>query len=590
MEANKIKKDYFLGQFEPVLSCKNSVKTVGYKIGSMVFLGRHKEARLLDNEYGDKLSLDDQILSRFHLGLSYTRTSEYKLAKQIFEQNLKLEKNKKLTAISRFYIYHGLAFFEFFFSQHQSSQDYAEKAYAQLLKLKTRLPLLEVLSLDLQAHNLLRLGYIQQGLEQSKKSLRISRQYKLKNFEAAIQISHAIHTSEYSLDLGEQISNLLSLFNGLDPKDDYSRSDLLLQISKLHILAGEYDKSREFLTQNFDVIYKHENKRQVANLNTIMAHLLYLKGQAYEALALCKVARANLDDKTDSSLVLAILGLELKILDFLNKDTSEQEKLLSVVSKKIDKYLNKRIQNRLEKSSLRFNYGQDPLGDLLDEIKNKPTEETLRKIISHGFLRFVAQYFDLKPGQKYIIVCHKINSLILADGEGIEVVNARISRTSLKILECLKSGKHTKEQLIQKVWNYSYDPLRHDSLIYTAMARLRKHIHSRGQWIVNENNDYYLLSDVKIIIYSPNKKKSNLEKFVATPKPPTEIALDEQDLNYRQLETLRSEWGPISVSEYAVRWEVTNMTALRDLRGLCQQGYFVIRGRGRATRYYRLSH
>ncbi len=61
------------------------------------------------------------------------------------------------------------------------------------------------------------------------------------------------------------------------------------------------------------------------------------------------------------------------------------------------------------------------------------------------------------------------------------------------------------------------------------------------------------------------------------------------DLNYRQIQTIKDkQLDNISVKNYSDEFEVTTMTALRDLKKLCEMGYLKKTGRARSTRYMKL--
>src|SRR5690606_820112 len=118
----------------------------------------------------------------------------------------------------------------------------------------------------------------------------------------------------------------------------------------------------------------------------------------------------------------------------------------------------------------------------------------------------------------------------------------------------------------EKVWGYQYDPLRHDSLVYTNIARLRKILGQYKEWIVSDENIYYFSTEIQIFVdefVTPKLEKKNQE----------ELSFSEVEFNHRQLETLKKfKNKPLSVSDYGEQWSVTRMTALRDLKTLCELG------------------
>lgn len=576
------KNGYLNGDYKTAASAKTNVKTVSYKIGALVFTGQHRAARALFDEFSEVFSDEQQVQSNFHMALSYTRTSEYIRAQQFLLKNLRWARaNSSGSEISNFYVYQGLSFFKFFFSKHKKSQRYAEKGYRHLMKMSSPPPLLLALSLDIQGHNLIQMGSIQRGLSSLKKAIEVCEEHDLKNLSSEISISRVIYQSDYELGIQEQIQKLENTLSSVQYENDYSRSELVLQISKLRFLSGQFQHAKEFLTSHYHLIYENENKRKIAKLNTLLAQILYQNGQFLEALSLTHVASQNLDASTDASLILPVLGVKAKILAQLGGDVSKEQEAIESVFQQVDRKTNKRIQMRAASSTLEPELTiEDPFGDLLDMVHVKKPE-ALDQIVKYGIWGLLPRYYKLKPGMRYLIVLGSIDFVVAIDSSGVHPLPAKFSKNQLKLLTTLLAGTSSKEILVKTVWGYNYDPLRHDPLIYSSIARIRKELGDFKDWLVADEEGYRIQAGISLVFPDQVKKPIKTSKI-------NEPDFDSIELSYnhRQIQTIQK-WPERfwSVSEYAEKWSVTRMTALRDLKKLVESGQATSVGRGKATRY-----
>lgn len=572
------KVDYLKGRYDKAGNQKTSISTVAYKIGGLVFTGQHQQARVLFESFSSKLSLSDLVVARFHMGLSYTRTSEYQRAEGYFNENKKVAEDQNIQGIAGFYAYQGLSFYKFFFSAHSDSQLFAEKGYASLLLLESAPPLLLGLSLDIQGHNKIQMGEVHKGLKLLKEALRITKENELKELHSEIQISYLIYQSDFDTDLAKQIQALKKHLKKTDNQNDYSSSELVLQISKLLFLKGDFQSANEFIKTHFDFVYQNQNKRKIATLNTLMAQLMIHRGQSLEALSILNVAENYLNQNIDRSLFLPLLGLKISVLKQLKRNPSKEIQLSNELLVNLDRTINRKIQDRHFGEIKSRRIGEDQMGDLFDQV-SKRNKGALKGILKYQIHILLFPFFDLKPGKKYIIACEQEETTLLIDHDGITNTGKPLSRLQLKLLNLLSEEAASKEKIIQEIWGYNYDILRHDPLIYTTMGRLRKALGNKRKWLYSDDQKYYLDEEVNLVFSEPIK--SSPQK-VASKKNPVF-----KNLNYRQIQFLsESDPTPLSVSEYGDKWQVTRMTALRDLKDLVEKNLLQRVGRGKSTRYF----
>lgn len=571
---------YYLGLYEEAASCVLNRTNAPYILASLCFRGEHDQARRIYKEYRRDLSLQELVFTGFHLGLSYTRTSEYDLAQKTFIDSWKLRHHPLLSPIEKFFIYQGLSFFRFFFSRHYSSLLFAKKALGELSKAETEVPLLKALVNDLMAHNYFQLGRPAKGESFLIKANNIAKKNKFPQLREEFEASLIIYKSSFDPHIEKNISDLKKLLKRTSESNDYTSSELVLQISKLKFLKGDYKKANDFLIQNFNTIYKKDNKRKVAKLNTLLAQLLLPRGQRIEALSLLKVAKSNLDKSIDGHLLAPILGLEISILESLNQDFSEQRKELAFILKKTDKGLLHQIQARSFNGQPLYNE-EDRIGILFDQASMGKVE-AIDDILEYQILHLIPRLAKGLQKKRAIILHPKSLGLFLIHEDRIVFCEGKLSKSQINFLDYLIAKPRTKEELVVQIWGYDeYDPIRHDHLVYTMVRRLRKQLGPYSEWIFSSGEDSYSIDrDVQFIrsLFSdlPDQRKASSAKEQELPV----------DLNFRQVQLLEGAFDrPFSAGEVAEYFKITRMTSYRDLDELVSKGLLVKRGKSRGTRY-----
>lgn len=522
-------------------------------------------------------------MTHFHLGVSYTRTSDYKTAQAFFD---KYQTTRgRLTPLSEFYVNQGRAFFDFFFSQHRRSQESSLKAHQSLLKMKNPPPFVLWMSLDIQGHNHIQLGEIHVGLKMFQAAGEVAKKSKLKNLADESHLSYEYYKAEFAADIVSSLDRLQKLFQKTSVENDYSKSQIMLQIAKLLLLKGEFRAAQDFLSANFNWIYQNENKRKVAHMNTLLARLLFVRGQFIEALGIIKVAQSHLSVEIDKALLMPILGLEGRILRAMNQDDGAVQKQIQSFAKSIDNFLRHRIQQRQLGHAFSAVRGQDEIGDLIDEATQHLSADLLSQILEKQLLGILPEILKIDTFRPTLVMTELKDKFLILDSDQILVLEERLSKSLQKVLVLLSQGPQSKQTLIEKIWGYDYHPLRHDPVVYSTFVRLRKILGKKAFWIQNDEQYYYLHSGVRIV--DRTVREIPVPTKTAFPSTASNLAETQRQLNFRQLESLESIRNFIGVGEYAKKWKVTKMTALRDLRGLADLGYLQISGKGRATRYFR---
>lgn len=581
-EASKF---YYLADYKSAAEANVSLASAPYVLGAMCFRGEHEKARGIFRSYENKFSISYLIFARFHLGISYTRTSEYKHAESLFVLNWKSRHHPSLGAREKFLIYQGLSFYKFFFSQHESSLAFAKRANSFCRQIKTQAALFGALVNELIAHNYYQLGRPVKGEGFLKKAIELTRDSNLKVLEQQFEASFLIYSSQFELDIFRNIEKLKKLLSQTPDENDYTCSELVLQIAKLLLLGGRYKESNDYLIQNFNFIFKNDNKRKVSKLNTLLAQLMIPRGQHIEALSLLRVAKQNLDEIVDISLLAPVLGLEIKILKFLGQNFEEQEKKLKLISSKSDKSIINQINSRNPNSQASINT-EDPLGVVFHRAVHRDVN-SLNDIIENGLYYLVGHYFDNITSKRVIFVHPKNEGVFFMDEDEIIFSKKSFSKNQAKLLSLLNERKISKSEIIQSVWGYeNYDPIRHDHLVYTLVRRLRGIFGTKRDWIRSTGEDEYYIDQDTQFIQLAGRRESSTVRHVNQEVTLTEEMTAFEDLNFRQIQIVEGIFEmDFSAGDAAAFFNVNRMTAYRDLNELVEKGFLIKRGRNRGTRY-----
>ncbi|PIP94029.1 MAG: hypothetical protein COW00_10615 [Bdellovibrio sp. CG12_big_fil_rev_8_21_14_0_65_39_13] len=560
---------FYQGRYKEVLKEAKDIDVLPHLIGAHSFLGQMEEATGYFQTRSQSLQQSQLIEARFYLALGFVRISEYKKARVLLGANLKL-KRKESSPLSLFFIYQGLAFYRYFCGRWDIGLESAELAFQSALE--SEFDYGKVLSSDLRGHLLVQVQNVDDGLRNLKQAHELAVLIKNKAIADATEISLLTYEAEFGFHSQQMIHKLENKLKDLEESDTYTRSTLLLELARQQMLRGQVSIVKKYLDEASYLIYMYRQRRQEAILNMRWSYLHYISGDYYQALSFVQSAMKSLDLQVDHILELAILGLELKIVTRLNI-ASRQSELVHELAQKNTHFggnIHKRILHRFDKK--RFPENPSLMGDRLAQlIDQKNSDELIRK----NYLLFLYDLHKVKPKQKTIYLDLIPHHHFLFDRGQISACKS-LTPLLRKIIEQLALQKGSKEELISLVWGYQYDPLRHDSLIYTTIVNLRKWLGPFSHWVETTESGYSFQNDIHF--------KSGLKKLKNA--LPVEIA-PQTNLNFRQVLFLKQlkKGHFVNVHEYEKFFHVSEITACRDLAMLHREGYLLKMGRARATRY-----
>lgn len=341
----------------------------------------------------------------------------------------------------------------------------------------------------------------------------------------------------------------------------YSRSTLLLELSRVTALQGRVSKAHEYLNQASRIIYENRHKRYSSYLNFRYAYHAYLSGKFEEALNLLSAAQTNLDERVDRLLQIKILDLEQKVRLHAGVELEDCHLIESAkikLSKESGNFIATRILARKfpHLQSTAVGRGEDPIGDLIDR-------GDMVSLINAGILTPIRETLGIPSGEKLIVLNVLRDTSLIVDKADIRVMNG-MTKQLQAILLALSSGAHSKEQLIWKVWGYMrYDPLRHDPPLFQAIARLRNLMNPQKDWVLNTDEGYALSEGVGILMS---------EDFRQRVKPLTEKEPENDDVSLMvgmsRLQLARRAFGTkvFTTQQYKDVLGVSKATACRDIK------------------------
>jgi tetratricopeptide (TPR) repeat protein len=569
-EVIEITGRYFLN---PISLHFHEVST--FQIGALVFLGELIEARTLFSkalEFGCPDSF--LITCRFFLGIGHVRYSQFREAEVLFAKNLWLMKKNRLLRASKFHALQGAAFFKLNRGQFVKCEAYALAAYQTAFEEEYLYG--QILALELLAISHCQMGKIRLGLHEFEKSLALVKNLGNGGIETALKVSLIRYRALYGVDMLNSEEEIRKALRELRPQDTYSKADLVLELARQLILRGKTSEAQSILDQTCELIYKHQNKRQTALFNHRYAHILFLKGENRGALTLLRTAMASLDSEFDSVILRQFQGF----VRLISGTPAPFENIINLPDS--------RIQGR-QLGIVDFDVikGEDPLGDLIDSLSQNGhlLIAELKRLRLHGL---IPRALGIGLSGSQIIFGPERGQLILIRTGDVTCIESGLTSPMKKLLTLLKcSHSRSKEFLIRQTWGYEYNPMIHDKLLYSTLAKLRGILAPYSYLIEWSQDGYRLASEVQLHDPFSSSKINDTQDVVIPSGIKKQFPTKFHQFNMRQLKALKQiERGEaLDVSSYAIKFRVSKMTACRDLTALASSGMVFKVGRARATKY-----
>ena len=597
-----IKQLFYRGQYPEVLQKAFSQASVPiendniiYIVGSLSFLGRIREAEAVCRAQFKDLSDLQKSYCYFFLGLGYTRRSQYSEAKKYFLRNRALQKRtqtagKKNDFEIQFLVQQGISFFLFFLGKFEKSIAWSERALSSAIAANDVWQ--RALAHDLLANNLIQNGRIHEALQHFDEAMTNSQFLKNTALASAIQISKLVFRCEYGIQLNESYDLLKKTYLTADLKDGFSRANLGLEYARQLTLRGDFSQGIQVLNDISSYIFQSQNRRQEARYNLRWAELNFLKSEAHSSLHFIRSGRRCLEF-VDYTYEMQFLGLEKKIYEQLLQQAAPEsltERLLQLTTK-FNNIKNNNILSRekiIAPQSHIVIETDDEIHSRLAKAEKSPAYAR-EVILETRYFTWLYRFFKLKRNERYVLLNLEPKSITFITPNGIFHRQNELSTLNYKILNVLSRGFTTKEELVKQVWGYNYDPLRHDSLIYSTFSSLRKIFIPDTQMIETSEMGYGLQAKlVNLLENRSNSAEAPSESFI---NPDYDISkLISHDLNARQIQIVQflDKNQFVSVRQIMKIFDTSEITANRDLRSLFQKKLVLRVGQGRSTQYTKM--
>lgn len=544
-----------------------------FLIAAFAFAGKWSEAERLFALRGPHLESADRGRARFALAIQGVRRSRFTKATAWLRENASDPSTKDAPETAQ-----GLAFYFFFLGRLDRAILWGRRALKRALARNDGY--IRLLALDLLGHSVAQSRGWSAASALFADAADLARRRGDSALLEAIRISVLLYEAEAGLRPATIVRELEDRLSKLKVQDTYSRGNLILELSRQMTLRGRWAEARAFLDREAPSIYAFENRRQEAMLQLRLAEISFRQGDAAATMHFLRSARRCLNLIADRLFELRVLGLEWKTESVLHgREPSRElsEKIKSLSAARPNK-LNAQILGRAGLGA-DVSAPDDPLHTLLSLRKND-RPRLLQELARQNYLGLWPFEAGLKPGTEAIVV-DEDGHVVTVSSRGVNRGEEPWPRQPLQILRRLSGGVAGKAELLRDIWGYDYDPLRHDSMIYAALAALRKWLGPEAAWLETAENGWRLREGLEF--RDGQNRGASPERAPSSFTPAPLFG----EFNHRQLKALKElgKRGFWDIRGYKKDFAVSTMTAWRDLQTLTAGGYLIRTGRGRATRY-----
>lgn len=623
--TSNLEKLFYAGQYNEVLAqtiedptFNIEAPTVQWIVGTLSMLGRSEEAAGFYRAYIHQLTPASQIFTRFYYGLAVCRERRMDAARRLFLENVnqvrasesewEREHGPQATERLKFFAYQGLAFFRY-------STGYYRQAFFWALKAVTASSAANYhhgscLAHEIYGHVQLQLGDVSAGMRNLEKALDKALKLGQGAWTQTFAASVRLYRATYGLKAAHEISaELVDSLAKCRYDDAYTKASLQIQLARNMTLTGDVIGAARMLEDSSSLVYRLDNPYLETNYNLCLAYVQFLRGNYSIALSIARNADARAKDRGYMPSRLRALGIQTQILERMGLFKERLAVLQEVrfLTTRTAGFIPRRIMQRRDFLSGAWKRGEDPLGDLIDDVVAN-RKDVVADILASGWLFLLRAVVGALPSQKMLVFDLESNSLTLLFEGHVVHREEGCSLLIKKLLIALSETQElSKEEITHALWAQSYNPLRHDTLIYGLIARTRKLLQPFADWIEVTETGYRLAEGV--VLRNGRHLMTEHEALpafaqvheperVTTPqnapsKLPTQsngdaaLSTGFAAFNLRQLEMLElaRKGEKIVPKEMLGRFEVSDATMTRDLAKLVESGLLRRCGAGRATFY-----
>lgn len=545
-------------------------------ICALALSGKHEQAESLWEAKKTKLNLQQKIHCCFHLSIAEIRKSNLRKAKYYLKLNLELDLKKQYPETSQ-----GIAFYFYYLGHYRRAIKIATKVYRQAIEAHDSY--LQTLSLDIIAHCKIQTGYLSQGLklfDEVKKIAQINSYEKLAFVVEIAKMNYSIEAGNFFSRGLEEIDYLQKQFKVVD---SYSEANIALLRARQNILIGDWEMAEDILNNSSQIIYGFENRRQEVHLHIRQADIAFRRNNLLMAQHFIRAARLCLPYILDKTFEIRILMMEHKLVKQDLEKASKLKKQIKLLFLQSPFFFDPIFCDSEICNELTLKFREvTPLTRDRNQFSNSEIDST-NELIRFNYLGLLPEFLGFNNLDVLYIMDNFMG--IIKSHKGVSLLPSKFSPMQRRILVYLNETKSaTKEALIKSLWNYTYDPFRHDAIVYAAILNLRKCLGINSSLLETSESGWRLKSTLKVIFQTyPKKIEKIVDEFPELPEV-------ENNLNYRQVKALiiATEGSFWTVAKYKAHFQISTMSAWRDLNSLVNLKKIYIRGHGKLTTYHLL--
>ena len=600
-------------------------------VGSLCFTGRLTEAEALyrQNRPEDPVAA---CASRYFLAIAHLRHNSGDSNRSWLEASALLIENIKAVRQAKrrendccsttiplldFYAAQGIGFTRYRSGRLKQALYWAEKA--QMAAVAADFLFGRVFSGDLLGHVRVNIGQVRRGFREFERITSLAEALGQGAIVQGIAATLAIYRARFGITTPEVADDeLKQRIAQCRFEDSYTLASLHLERACLSRLTGRTSDERASLDAAMPLIFSVKSPHLEAQLNIRLALPLLQSGNARQALDMMRHSLTEIQPN-DIAIALKLHGIEYRSLLALGK-LSDAEAVLAEINRltrRSGQRVALRVLNRAndvyQSDAMR---GDDPLGDLIDESRRRPKTDQLSElrrkcanIIASGWTGLLYETLKLPLNSAALVFDLEYGALTLFDHGDVVHLSGGISTLGRRFVEALATGPKSKEQLIASVWQLRYHPLKHDSLIYALVAKLRRTLGLRSDWIQATEDGYRLPANASVLstsiesnaTFAVAHQSTHESSYGLILESPRSIAVSSADsngvmkphsamqppLNQRQIAILRvlNRGEYFDVQRGMTEFGASDATISRDLTQLLSLGLVERIGKGRATKY-----
>lgn len=554
------------------------VADVPWIIGALTFVGRLLDADALLERYQAQMSVNDLVVARFYCAVATCRHGKDAAARAHLRANLQ-SLSECSDPFARFFIYQGVAFYRYATGDLLKAKKAVDRA--QHYAVTSQQLYARVFAQDLKGHLLINLGNVRSGLTTLRQARDLASNLGAGNVAQGLECSVLLYEATHFVDDVDVLEQKFDTqIQSAQFEDSYSRASLLIELGHFRTLQGRMTDAKKAFDRAFEYVYQHEYPVLDGLINLRLAYWLSCKGQYHEALQLLRHATLRLTTKTDRLLRRKISAFESVLRDRLNIPQITVDAPTDCI---VDRRISARNTSERQFQSV-IATGEDPLGDLFD-LAASSSACAIPDVLEKRIYGLLPKLLNVQPGEKVLYFDLEEGSLTLFD-QG-EVIHASRGLSSLgrKLLLALYQGFTSKEDIVKQVWGFQYHSLRHDSVLYALISKVRRLLGARSDWIESTDDGYRLKGSVKVRTQIIDETVS--EEVSAAANDIFEF-IRKDGLNPRQMKVLACiESGVHEPRRMRETLGISEATLFRDLKLLVEKDLAARHGQGRAATYIR---